>query len=149
MEYVADETRDDRLYLKALQIRYESGRGLWLPIMQHLALRGHPAAIREIADWRAGTNDEAPFGKPSDANCAAGLYRRAYKSGDAIAANSAALSCFNRNDMLGYRRWLHYAANAGDRDSAKQLRHFETRLPHGRAKMIGRLRPPQKRDEWF
>jgi hypothetical protein len=144
-----DETREDRLYLKALKIRYEGGSGFWLPIVQHLALRGYTAALRELGDWRAGEGDEALFGTPSNRNSPAGLYRRAFRSGDVIAANNAAVSCFNRNDMSGYRSWLRLAANAGDTDSCRQLRYFELRLPHARPQKIKRLRPAQTRDEWI
>lgn len=148
MEYVTDETREDRLYLKALGIRYETQVGRWLPIMQHLALRGYVPAMREMADWCAGEDDAAPFGAPSDATSPAGYYRRAYKKGDPVAANNAAISCFNRNDMVGYRGWLRRAANAGDLDAGRQLRCFEIRLSHAAAGKVRRLRPEQKRDGW-
>lgn len=69
-------------------------------------------------------------GTPADRNSPAGLNRRAFRGGDVIAANNAAFSCFNRNDMRGYRIWLRLAANAGDANCRKQLRHFVMRLPH-------------------
>ena len=68
--------------------------------------------------------------------------------GDVRAANNAAMSCFNRNDMIGYRRWLRRAARAGDVMAAKQLRRFETRLWHADARKVGRPRPEQRRDEF-
>jgi hypothetical protein len=58
------------------------------------------------------------------------------------------MSCFNRNDMVGYRHWLRCAAKAGDTDAARSLRFFETRLWHAAARKVGRLRPRQKRDEF-
>ena len=116
--------------------------------MWHLALRGHTGAMIELADWFSDDNSAGSFGTPADAFSAAGLYRRAYRKGDARAANNAAMSFFNRNDMGGYRRWLRRAAKAGDLAAGKQLRHFETRLWHAAARKIGRLRPEQKRDEF-
>jgi len=116
--------------------------------MWHLALRGHTGAMIELADWFSDDNSASSFGTPAGAFSAAGLYRRAYRKGDARAANNAAMSFFNRNDMIGYRRWLRRAAKAGDLEARKQLRHFETRLWHAAARKIGRLRPEQKRDEF-
>lgn len=146
MEYVSDNTREDRLYLKALGIRYERRPGLWLPIMWHLALRRYPGAMRELADWLAGDRDQEPMGAPADGFSAAGLYRRAHRLGDALAAHNAAAGCFNRNDLSGYRQWLNMAARRGDKDARKQLRYFETRLPNLAACRVGRLRPKQRRD---
>ena len=148
MEYVTDETAVDRLYLKGLAVRYERHVGKWMPIMWQLALRGHTGAMIELADWFSSDNGAKSFGKPSDAFSPAGLYYRAYRKGNARAANNAAMSCFNRNDMIGYRNWLRRAANAGDNDAAMQLRCFETRLWHGAARKVRRLRPRQKRDEF-
>lgn len=148
MEDVPDETPTDRLYLKGLAIRYERHIGLWMPMMWHLALRGHTGAMIELADWFSDDNSAKTFGTPADAFSAAGLYHRAFRKGEARAAHNAAMSCFNRNDMTGYRRWLRRAASGGDAAAATQLRHFETRLWHAAARKIGRLRPEQKRDEY-
>ena len=145
---MTDETAEDRLYLKGLAVRYERHIGMWIPIMWHLALSGHTGAMIELADWFSSDNSAKTFGTPSDPFSAAGLYYRAYRKGDARAANNAAMSCFNRNDMIGYRRWLRRAAKAGDGEADKQLRYFETRLWHSAARKIGRLRPEQKRDEF-
>lgn len=152
IEYVSDETAVDRLYLKGLAIRYERGRrqpGLWMPIMWHLALRGHTGGMIELADWFSYGGKAKHFGKPSDAFCAAGLYRRAWRTGDARAACNAAVSCFNRNDMSGYRYWLRHAAKAGEVGAGRELKGFETRLPHSAAAEIRRLRPRQKRDAFY
>ncbi|MBN8815122.1 MAG: hypothetical protein J0J06_06710 [Sphingomonas sp.] len=148
VEQISDETADDRLYLKGLAIRYERHLGLWMPIMWHLALRGHSGAMIELANWFSDGNSREAFGTFGDAFSAAGLYRRAYRKGDARAAQHVAMSYFNRNDMAGYRRWLRRAARAGDVDARRQLRAFETRLPHANARKIGRLRPEHKRDEF-
>jgi hypothetical protein len=148
MENISDDTAEDRLYMKGLAVRYERHLGLWLPIMWRLALRGHTGAMIELADWFSDDDSAEAFGKPADAFSAAGLYFRAHRKGDARAANNAAMSCFNRNDMIGYRRWLRRAATAGDTEAGKQLRSFETRLWHSAARKIGRLRPSQRRDEF-
>jgi hypothetical protein len=148
MEYLTDETAEDRLYLKGLTVRYERHTGLWMPIMWHLALGGHTGAMIELADWFSSDNGAKAFGTPADTFSAAGLYYRAYRKGDARAAHNAAMSCFNRNDMIGYRQWLRRAAKAGDAEAAAQLSYFETRLWHSAARKIGRLRPEQKRDEF-
>ena len=148
MDHIDNETPEDRLYLKGLTVRYERGIGKWMPIMWHLALRGHTGAMIELADWFSDDNSAASFGKPADAFGPAGLYYRAWRKGDARAGVNAAMSCFNRNDMIGYRRWLRCAAKAGDADAARSLRFFETRLWHAAARKVGRLRPRQKRDEF-
>ena len=148
MDYVSDDTAEDRLYLRGMAVRYGRRPGSWMPMMWHLALRGHTGAMIELADWLSDENSAEAFGKPADAFSAAGLYHRAYRKRDARAANNAAMSCFNRNDMIGYRRWLRRAATAGDGAAGKQLRNFETRLWHVAARKVGRLRPEQKRDEF-
>jgi hypothetical protein len=147
MERPSDQANADRLYLKALAIRYQRRAGLWLPIMRYLALRGHAGAMIELADWHSRDDSARSVSTPADAFGAAGLYRRAFRNGDARAAVNFAMSCFNRNDMIGYRHWLRRAAQAGDADAAKQLSRFETRLWHSAARTIRRLRPEQKRDE--
>jgi hypothetical protein len=134
-----DERYANRLYLKGLEIRYGRHRGLWMPIMWHLALRGHTGAMIELADWLSDDDSASAFGTPADAFCPAGLYHRALRKGDARAANNAAMSCFNPDDMSGYRQWLRRASNAGDPAAGKQLRQVETRLWHAAARKIGRL----------
>lgn len=139
-------SKADRLCLKALQVREGSRRGLWIPIIQHLALRGHAEAMIELANWYSETNPLHGLGTAADSHSAVGLYRRAYRKGDPRAAHNMAMTCFNLGDLRGYRHWLRQAAVTGDDDAAKQLRHFETRLWHGAARKIRRLRPIQKRD---
>ncbi|WP_156347459.1 MULTISPECIES: hypothetical protein [unclassified Sphingomonas] len=147
MEYVTDDTPLDRLYLRALAIRYEGHRGLWMPIMWHLALRGYPGAMIELADWFSYYASFEGMGTAADAFSAVGLYRRAYVKGDTRAAQNLAVSYFNRGDLNGYRTWLRRAVRAGDTEAKAQLRYFELRLPHRQARKIGRLRPMQKRDD--
>jgi len=146
VEHGNDETPADRLYLKGLAIRHERHLGKWLPIMWHLALRGHAGAMIELADWFSDDGSADPFGTPARAFSAAGLYRRAYKLGDLRAAQHLALSCFNQNDMAGYRHWLGQGAKAGDGEAKQERRQFETRLWHADAGRVRRLRPKQKRD---
>lgn len=143
---MAEDTREHRLFLKGLGVKYERRVGRWLPVMWHLALHGHAGAMIELADWLSEDDSAGAFGKPADALSPAGLYYRAWRSGEARAAYNAATSCFNRNDMAGYRRWLRRAGRAGDDEAGRELRRFETRLWHETARKIGRLRPKHKRD---
>lgn len=134
-----DPSRADRLYAEALDIQEGRRPGLWLPRMRYLAFRDYGYAMVELARWHAyagGENDPI----------AMNLYRRAYCLGHSQAAQHLAMGCFNAGDMKGYRRWLRLAAKAGDGDALREHRCFETRLPHGDARKVGRLRPWQKRD---
>jgi hypothetical protein len=141
------ESRDDRLYRRALSIREENGHGFWVPIMRHLALRGHAEAMVDLADWSSGENGCENLGVASDAFSAAGLYRRAFRKGAARAARNMAMGCFNGNDLPGYRRWMRRAGEAGDLESVLEAKRFETRLGHGAARRIGRHRPWHERDD--
>jgi hypothetical protein len=144
VERVNDNPPADRHYVKALAIRYERHVGKWLPIMWHLALRGHSGAMIELADWFSNEGSADPFGTPANAFSAAGLYRRAFRNGDNRAAQHMAMICFNRNDMAGYRHWLGQGARAGDVEADQECRRFETRLSHANARKVRRLRPKQK-----
>lgn len=146
VEHINDDTPANRLFLKGLAIRYERRLGKWLPIMWHLALRGHAGAMIELADWFSNDGSADPFGTPAAAFSAAGLYRRAYKLGDLRAAQHMALSRFNRNDIAGYRHWLGLGAKSGDGEAKQERRQFETRLWHADAGRVRRLRPKLKRD---
>ena len=139
-----DLSKADQLYLKGLKIREGEALGLWLPIMQHLALRRHTGAMIEVASWYTETNRLEDYGSAADSFSPGGLYRRAYRKGDANAAQHLAMGCFNRRDLRGYRLWLRRAATAGDADAAYELRLFETRLSHTEAHKIGRGRPLRK-----
>jgi hypothetical protein len=141
-----DPARMDRLYNRALRIRERRTGGLWMPIIWHLALRGHTDAMIDLAAWFSHDNGSTSLGTPADGFSAAGLYRRAFRKGDARAAQHMAMAHFNRNNMLGYRHWLRLGANAGDTEAAEQIEYFETRLWHGAAHDIGRGRPEQRRD---
>jgi hypothetical protein len=104
-------------------------------LLWHLALRRYPSVMTELSR-RIGEDGLSA----ADRFSAAGLAYRAFRQGDPLAAYNLAMSCFNRRDLRGYRHWLRLAAHAGD-DARGQLRRFETRLPHGAARDIGRGRP--------
>lgn len=142
----AELERAEKLYMRGLEIRDKRSVGLWLPIMWHLALKGHLGAMIELASWFGDDNSLRSCGSAADAFSASGLYRRAYRKGDARAAQHMAMGCFNRNDLAGYRHWLRLGAKAGDEEAAEQLRYFESRLWHAAARKIRRGRPEQKRD---
>ena len=137
---------DEHIYENALLIQHGERIGAWLPKVWHLAARGHSDAMVELADWLSKDNSLESFGKTSDAFSPAGLYYRAYRRGNARAAYNAALTCFNRSDMAGYRLWPRRAAVKGDNAAKKELGNFETRLRHSAASKIRRARPEQKRD---
>lgn len=141
----AATSSDERLYMKALNIREGRARGYWLPKMWHLALRGHSGAMIDLADW---LSDGCGTGSPADNFSAAGLYRRAFCQGDSRAAHNMAMTCFNRNDLAGYRAWITKAGRSGDQAARLQASRFETRLPHSAAAKVRRIRPDQKRDEF-
>jgi hypothetical protein len=136
----------ERLYQQALNIQYGKERGLWLPKMTALALRGHSDAMVDLADWLAG--DDSELGSAAASLSAASLYNRAYRKGNARAAHNLAMTLFNRNDLFGYRKWMRKAARAGDDAARLQVARFEIRLPHAAARKIGRKRPEHERDEF-
>ena len=138
--------RLDRLYDRALHIREHRSGGLWMPIIWHLALRGHTDAMIDLAAWFSDDNGPTSLGMPSDTYSAAGLYRRAFRKGNVRASQHLAMAHFNRNNMRGYRHWLQQGAYAGDTEAAEQIAYFETRLWHGAAHDIRRGRPEQRRD---
>lgn len=130
----------ERLWQRYWGIRDDHRNGHRMPILRHLALRRDPMAMMELA---------SEVGEPGNAALpfsSAGLYHRAYRTGYALAAQHLAMDAFNRRDQTGYRRWLAKAAASGDTDAARQLRRFETRLPHANARLIGRHRPFSESD---
>jgi hypothetical protein len=141
-----DASKVGKLYRKALAIQRGTARGLWMPIMWHLALRRHNGAMIDLANQLSQSNRLTDLGAPGDRFSAVGLYRRAWRMGDARAPQHLAMGCFNRNDLVGYRHWLRRAAQAGDGQAGAELRRFETRLSHSAARKIGRGRPYLKRD---
>lgn len=141
-----DPGRADRLYAEAIDIQEGRRRGFWVPRMQYLAFRRYDYAMIELARWHADSNATADLGRSGDPFSAAGLYRRALRQGNALAAQHLSRGCFNRGDMKGYRHWLAQGAKAGDEEARRERRFFETRLSHQNARKVGRLRPWQKRD---
>jgi len=112
---------------------------MFTPILWHLALSGDLTAKTTLAD----TFEES--GRIADAFSRAGLYYRADKGGYEHAAQHLAMDAFNRGDLKSYRYWLRRAARF---DSAylRELKRFETRLPHGIAHEIKRGRPYRRYD---
>jgi len=66
---------------------------------------------------------------------------RAYRRGEANAAQNLALALFYAGDMKGYRHWLRKAAQGGDEGSAREVARFERRQPYPLARATGRQRP--------
>ncbi len=113
----------------------ESSPGNERSLIRHLALRRDPDAVTELDRL---SSDKRPG---SIALSAAAMVRRVALKGHGPAAYNLAMQRFNDRDLPGYRGWLRHAAKAGDEDAIRQLRRFETRLPHGAARDIGRGRP--------
>ena len=135
-----DPATRDALWLRYHAIAHDHANGLYVPILWHLALRGDSDAMISLAD-----TFERP-GRYSDGFSQAGLCYRAWRAGYAYGAQHLAMVAFNRGDMVGYRLWLNRAGRAGDADSARQHRRFETRLPHEAARRIRRKRPLRRYD---
>jgi len=140
-DWAMDRAAEERL--RTLAEAWLQGRspGDGMGLLRHLALRRYPSAMTELSR-RAG-QDGSPPAAPSTAKI---LAYRAFRQGDPTAAYNAAMGCFNRGDLQGYRQWLGRAARGGHEDAGRQLRRFETRLPHGAAFDIGRGRPRRAGD---
>ena len=129
--------------MRAEMIMRRQGNGHYLPILDHLARRGHAPAMLELAGLFTRDNDAADLGAMSRVRTPAWLYRRVWWRGGAdarFAAQNLAMSRFNIGDLQGYRLWLRRAQMLGDDDAGHELDRFETRLPHGAAHAIGRGR---------
>jgi hypothetical protein len=124
----------EALWNRYWSIKDQHGCGFYEPILWHLALRGDFSAMVTLADT---FHIE---GRVSDRFSRAGLYYRAHKGGYEYAAQHLAMDAFNRGDLASYRHWLRRAARF-DPDYLKQLKRFETRLPHQTAHERGRGRP--------
>lgn len=137
-------TREDRLFERAVNILEGKAKGLGEPILWHLALRGHGYAMLMLASRMTygGTPDE--LGRVQDSFSPAGMMYRLYRRSFPEAAQNMALSRFNIGDMVGYRRWIRLAALAGDTDTERDRRRFETRMPHNLARKLRRGRPYRK-----
>lgn len=128
------EAKAERLFNRAMLILDRRANGFGEPILWHLALRRYGWGMTEFAR-RLGSP-----GKIADGWSADGLNYRAWRAGNDTAAWNMAMTCFNRRDLVGYRRWLRRAAKTGNHDATESLPHFETRLPHGVARDIRRGR---------
>ena len=124
----------DALWKRYWSIKHDHGCGLCEPILWHLALGGDFSAMVTLADGFATE------GRISDRFSRAGLYYRAHKGGYEYAAQHLAMDAFNRGDHASYRHWLRRAVHL-DPDHLRQLKRFETRLPHQAARERGRGRP--------
>jgi hypothetical protein len=135
-----DGAKRDELYTLARDRLDGRALGLGMPILWHLALRGHESALVSLGQL---IEAEGPISNPYST---AGLAYRAYRKGAPIGAQNLAMDCFNRGDLRGYRMWLRRAARAGDQDAGRELKRFETRLPHRLAGKIRRKRPRRRYD---
>jgi hypothetical protein len=136
--------RDERLFDRAEAIMEGRANGYYMPILGHLARRGHARVMLALAGSFSKGNDPAALGAMSRAGTPAWLYRRVWhRGGDyaPTAAQNLAMSLFNIGDLRGYRFWLRRAQLLGDNAAGLELDRFETRLPHGDARAIRRGRP--------
>lgn len=129
----------DALWKRYWSIKDEHGCGMYVPILWHLALGGDFSAMVTLADTFAME------GRIADRFSRAGLYYRAHRAGYEYAAQHLAMDAFNRGDLASYRHWLRRAVRF-DPDHLKQLKRFETRLPHQTARERGRGRPYRSYD---
>ncbi|MBK8273191.1 MAG: hypothetical protein IPK89_09625 [Sphingomonadales bacterium] len=130
-----NQSKRDVLWKRYWAITLDHSCGLCEPIMWHLALRRDYGAMVTLAN-----TFDAP-GRMSDPFSKIGLCYRADRGGYEYAAQHLAMEAFNNRDLKGYRYWLRRASRFGDPEVMRQLKRFETRLPHGVAGDIGRRRP--------
>lgn len=129
----------DALWQRYWSIKYGHGCGSYVPILWHLALGGDFSAMVTLADTFGME------GRVADRFSRAGLYYRAHRGGYEYAAQHLAMDAFNRGDLASYRFWLRRAVRF-DPDNLKELKRFETRLPHQTARERGRGRPYRSYD---
>ena len=132
-------SKRDALWNRYWSIKDEHGCGLYEPILWHLALGGDFSAMVTLAD----TFDTE--GRIADRFSRSGLYYRAHRGGYEYAAQHLAMDAFNRGDRAKYRYWMRRAARF-DPAFLKELKRFETRLPHQTARERGRGRPYRSYD---
>lgn len=139
--------RADRLYERAQAIMDRRANGFYMPILRHLARRGHAHATLELAGLFSQYNDPAELGAMSQVGKPAWFYRRIWRRGGdyaQLAAQNLAMSYFNVGNLRSYRLWLRRAHMLGDSDAGLELDRFETRLPHESAHAIRRGRPQRR-----
>ncbi|WP_283404320.1 hypothetical protein [Sphingopyxis sp. Geo25] len=137
-----DTGKLDALYDRALRIQSGLKNGNCQPLFNALACRGyqHGQVVHACDFAMDGTGFSHPAFAPY-------WYRRAWRSGNASAAQHMAMDCFARNNLQGYRLWLGRAARLGDKDAAYELSKFATRLPYRRLRAIKRFRPAYQRKQ--
>ena len=133
------ENKLDRLYERAMRIEAGQELGRRIPILYALARRRHAMGMLELACW-FDDFDTCRW------KSAFRLQRQAWKMGCCYGAQHIAMNCFNRKDLAGYRKWLRRAVRAGDGESGRELRCFETRKDSNLARQIGRGRPTRKHE---
>ena len=133
------QSQREALWKRYWSIKLDHACGLMEPILWHLALGGDLGAMVTLAD--TFNND----GRISERFSRSGLYYRAHRGGYEYAAQHLAMDAFNRGDRASYRFWLRRAARF-DPDFLRELKRFETRLPHQTARENGRGRPYQSYD---
>ena len=133
--------RFERLFLRAELILDGKANGFGTPILRYLAHRRYGPAMLSLAARMTESGDPASLGRLSDANSPMGMMYRAFRQGEANAAQNFALSLFYAGDLSGYRQWLGRAAQSGDGDATRVLKRFEMRQPYPLARRINRIRP--------
>lgn len=129
----------EALWKRYWAIKHGHKPGLHDPILWHLALGGDVSAMVELADTFASE------GRIADRFSRAGLYYRAHRGGYEYAAQHLAMDAFNRGDLAFYRYWLRRAVPFHP-EHLRELRRFETRLPHQAARERGKGRPYRSYD---
>jgi hypothetical protein len=133
--------RNDKLFLRALQILDGKATGLGMPILRHLAFRRYGPAMLDLAARQTRTGFRNELGRIWDPASSLGLTYRAFRMGEPHAAQNMAMSFYNVGDLKGYRHWLHRAAQDGDLEASIALRSCDIRQPHALARRLRRLRP--------
>ncbi|HET6525710.1 hypothetical protein [Sphingopyxis sp.] len=135
-----DQDKLDRLYDRALHIQAGLAPGFCQPVFRALAVRNHGhGQVSFACDFAV---EKMRGNHPASSTY---WYRRAWRSGNANAAQHMAMNCFAANDLKGYRHWLGRAARLGDTEAAFELGKFATRLPHARLRSVRRIRPEYRR----
>jgi hypothetical protein len=130
-----DTAKRTALWNRYWKITLEHGNGFYEPVLWHLALGQDYSAMVTLADTFEAT------GRVCDGFSKKGLCYRADRGGYEYASQHLAMDAFNQGDLKGYRYWLRRHARFGDPDVMRELKRFETRLPHQSAANIGRKRP--------
>lgn len=125
MSRVAD--KDERQYVRALDIWEGKAPGHMVPILEALALRRYPPALSLLG--------REEFVSPRRALA---LLRTGMRLGDPTCTYNLAIEYRDRVDLGRYRYWLARAART-DPDAREELSQFRTRFPHPMMRKFGRL----------